>query len=59
MQARAQEVLAFVRQRGRTRPKDVGAHFDHGSIKRWGGDLNVSAHLLDGALQQMQEFLDL
>jgi uncharacterized protein YcaQ len=24
------------------------AHFDHGRIKRWGGDLNVSAHLLDG-----------
>ncbi len=48
MQARAQEVLAFVRQHGRTRPKDVRAHFDHGRIKRWGGDLNVSAHLLQG-----------
>jgi uncharacterized protein YcaQ len=48
MQARAQEVLAFVRQHGRTHPKDVQAHFDHGRIKRWGGDLNVSAHLLEG-----------
>ena len=48
MQARAEEVLAFVRQRGRTHPKDVQTHFDHGRIKRWGGDLNVSMHLLEG-----------
>jgi uncharacterized protein YcaQ len=48
MQARAQEVLAFVRQHGRTYPKDVQAQFDHGRIKRWGADLNVSKHLLEG-----------
>jgi uncharacterized protein YcaQ len=48
MQARANEVLAFVRQHGHTQAKDVQAHFDHGRIKRWGGDLNVSSHLLDG-----------
>jgi uncharacterized protein YcaQ len=48
MQARAQEVLAFVRQYGRTHPQDVQAHFDHGRIKRWGGDLNASTHLLEG-----------
>jgi uncharacterized protein len=48
MRARAQEVLAFVRQHGRTHPRDVQAHFDHGRIKRWGGDLNVSTHLLEG-----------
>jgi hypothetical protein len=48
MQARAQEVLAFVRHRGSTHPKDVQTHFDHGRIKRWSGDLNVSAHLLEG-----------
>jgi uncharacterized protein YcaQ len=48
MQARAQEVLAFVRRHGRTRPKDVQAHFDHGRIERWGGNLNVSTHLLEG-----------
>jgi uncharacterized protein YcaQ len=48
MQARAQEVLAFVRQNGRTYAKDVQAHFDHGSIKRWGANQNVSAHLLEG-----------
>jgi uncharacterized protein YcaQ len=48
MWARAQEVLAFVRQHGPTHPKDVQAHFDHGRIKRWGGDLNASTHLLEG-----------
>lgn len=48
MQALAQEVLAFVRERGCARPKDVQAHFDHGRIKRWGADLNVSSHLLEG-----------
>jgi uncharacterized protein len=48
MQARAQEVLAFVRQHGPTYPKDVQAHFDHGRIKRWGANLNVSNHLLEG-----------
>lgn len=48
MQARAQEVLAFVREHGPTCPKDVQAHFDHGRIRRWGADLNVSTHLLEG-----------
>jgi hypothetical protein len=44
MQGRAQEVLAFVRQHGRTHPKDVQAHFEHGRIKRWGGDLSASTY---------------
>ena len=48
MRARGQEVLAFVRQHGRTHAKDVQAHFDHGRIKRWGSHLNASAHLLEG-----------
>jgi len=48
MQARADKVLAFARRHGRTHAKQVQAHFDHGRIKRWGSDLNVSAHLLDG-----------
>ena len=49
MQARAQEVLAFVRERGRTHSKDVRARFQHGRIKGyWGSDLNASTHLLDG-----------
>ena len=48
MQSHAQDVLAFVRQHGCTHPRDVQAHFDHGRIKRWGADLNVSTHLLEG-----------
>ncbi len=48
MQARAQEVLAFVRRHGHTHPKDVQAHFNHGRINRWGADLNISNHLLEG-----------
>jgi len=48
MQARAQELLAFVRQHGPTYPKDVQAHFNHGRMKRWGADLNVGNHLLEG-----------
>jgi uncharacterized protein YcaQ len=48
MQARAYDVLDFVRQRGHAHPRDVQAHFDHGRMKRWGGDLNVSKHLLEG-----------
>jgi uncharacterized protein len=48
MHGLAEEVLAFVRQRGLTRPKDVQAHFDHGRIRRWGADLSVSTHLLQG-----------
>jgi uncharacterized protein YcaQ len=48
MQARAREVLAFVRQRHHVHPKDVQAQFDHGRIRRWGGSLNASTHLLEG-----------
>ena len=48
MQARALEVLAFVRQQRRTHARDVQAHFNHGRIKRWGGNLNASTHLLEG-----------
>lgn len=48
MQAQADEVLTFVRQHGEAYPKDVQAQFDHGRIKRWGSELNVSKHLLEG-----------
>ncbi|WP_368911406.1 DNA glycosylase AlkZ-like family protein [Taklimakanibacter deserti] len=48
MQARAEEVLAFARRHRRTHGKHVQAHFDHGRMKRWGSNLNVGAHLLDG-----------
>jgi len=48
MQARADEVLVFVRQQGSTQTKSVQAHFDHGRIKRWGANLNASNLLLEG-----------
>ncbi|HEY4228967.1 MAG TPA: crosslink repair DNA glycosylase YcaQ family protein [Thermoanaerobaculia bacterium] len=48
MEARARDVLDFVRERGDVRARDVQAHFDHGRIRRWGGDLKVSSHLLEG-----------
>jgi uncharacterized protein YcaQ len=48
MRAQARQVLAFVRRRGAVRAKDLQEHFDHGRIRRWGGDLRVSAHLLEG-----------
>src|SRR5215469_1327143 len=40
MHGSADDVLAFVRERGRVAPKDVQARFDHGRIKRWGASLN-------------------
>ena len=52
MHAHARDVLAFVRAHGLTRPRDVQSHFNHGRVKRWGGDLNVSAHLLEGLHHQ-------
>ena len=48
MEAHARDVLAFVRRHGGTDSKQVQSHFGHGRIRRWGGDLNVSAHLLEG-----------
>jgi uncharacterized protein YcaQ len=48
MQARAQEVLAFVRERGHAQPKEVQRHFDHGRVKWWGADLSASSRLLEG-----------
>ena len=46
---RAQEVLAFVRERGPTHPREVDSHFRHGKVKNWfGGSSNASTLLLDG-----------
>lgn len=45
---RAQAVLAFVRERGTVHPRDVDAHFSHGTVKNyWGGSSNATTHLLD------------
>jgi uncharacterized protein YcaQ len=46
--ARAQAVLAFVRERGEAHPRDVDAHFAHGRVTNyWGGSSNATTHLLD------------
>jgi len=47
---RAAEVLAFVRARGATHPRDVQEVFDHGRVQSWGSTntLNASTALLDG-----------
>ena len=41
-------VLAFVQKQGVAHPRDVDAHFSHGTAKNWfGGTSNVSTQLLD------------
>jgi uncharacterized protein YcaQ len=45
----AEEVLAFVRERGQVHPREVDEHFAHGRIRNyWGGSSNASTQLLDG-----------
>jgi uncharacterized protein YcaQ len=46
--ARARAVLAFVEERGAVHPRDVDAHFAHGTVTNyWGGSSNATTHLLD------------
>jgi uncharacterized protein YcaQ len=45
---RANELLAFVRAHGTVHPREVDAHFAHGSIQNyWGGTSHLTTHLLD------------
>jgi uncharacterized protein YcaQ len=45
----AEEVLAFVHERGVVHPREVDAHFAHGAVKNWfGGASKASTQLLDG-----------
>lgn len=45
----AEEVLAFVRERGIVHPREVDARFDHGNVTNWfGGSSKASTELLDG-----------
>ncbi len=47
--ARAEALLAFVRERGSVHPREVDAHFSHGSVTNyWGGSSSATTHLLDG-----------
>ena len=44
----AQLLLEFVRERGTVHPREVDAHFSHGTVKNyWGGSSNASTQLLD------------
>jgi uncharacterized protein YcaQ len=46
---RAKELLAFVEARGAVHPREVDAHFAHGTVTNyWGGTSNATTHLLDG-----------
>jgi uncharacterized protein YcaQ len=45
---RRHKVLAFVRDRGEAHPRDVDAHFSHGTVVNyWGGSSNATTRLLD------------
>jgi hypothetical protein len=45
---RVEAILAFVRERGAVHPREVDAHFSHGSVTNWfGGSSNASTQLLD------------
>lgn len=46
--ARAETLLNFLRERGPVHPREVDAHFSHGSVSNyWGGSSNATTHLLD------------
>jgi uncharacterized protein len=45
---RARAVLDFIRERGSAHPREVDAHFDHGTvINYWGGSSSATTHLLE------------
>ena len=49
MKRQAQDLLAFVRERGAVHPREVDLHFAHGrAVNAWGGSSNATTHLLDG-----------
>jgi uncharacterized protein YcaQ len=48
MSRRAKQILGFVAARGEAHPREVDAHFLHGSVVNyWGGTSNATTHLLD------------
>ena len=47
-QARADAILAFVRERGVVHPREVEQEFQHGRVTNyWGGSSNATTHLLE------------
>jgi uncharacterized protein len=48
---RAELLLDFVRRRGAVHPRELDAHFNHGTVTNaWGGSSNATTHLLDHLL---------
>jgi len=48
LRTRTDKVLAFIRDRGEVHPREVDAHFAHGTVTNyWGGSSNATTHLLD------------
>jgi uncharacterized protein YcaQ len=46
---KVQALLAYIRERGEAHPREVDAHFDHGTVTNyWGGSSSATTHLLDG-----------
>ena len=49
--SRVHKLLAFVRERGDVHPRDVEAHFAHGTVTNyWGGSSNATTRLMDELL---------
>ena len=45
---RAKAILEFVRERGTVHPREVDAHFAHGTVTNyWGGSSSATTHLLE------------
>jgi len=45
---KAEQIHAFVRERGVVHPREVDKHFSHGRVTNyWGGSSNATTHLLD------------
>lgn len=45
---RATAILEFVRERGTAHPREVDAHFSHGTVTNfWGGSSSATTHLLE------------
>jgi uncharacterized protein YcaQ len=46
--SRERALVAFIRERGPVHPRDVDAHFAHGSVVNyWGGSSSATTHLLE------------
>jgi uncharacterized protein YcaQ len=46
--SQAQALVEFVRERGAVHPREVDAHFSHGTVTNyWGGSSSATTHLLD------------